>query len=722
MEEKTLNILEYNKIIEMLRDKAGSEMTKKVISEIRPLNDATEIREKLSETTEAVRLINFKGPLPVGGFYDIAESVSFARKGGTLTMAQLLRVLYNMKTAERVKTFVKGDVPEIPLIKSICELIAVRKDLSENIDRCIISEDEMADNASSALKSIRRSILRQNEALKAKINHILNSAENRTALQDAIVTMRNGRYVIPVKQEHKARVPGIVHDQSGTGATLFIEPQAIVNMNNELRQLEMDEKEEINRILTELSEGVSESFHELLNNQKLLTELDLFMAKGRLSIAMGGEEPEINDRGIMNIVKAAHPLIDREMVVPVDISIGEEYSSLVITGPNTGGKTVTLKTAGLLPLMAQTGLHIPAAPGSTVPVYRKIFADIGDEQSIEQSLSTFSSHMTNIVDIVRDSGTGDLVLFDELGAGTDPTEGAALAIAILERIKEKGAFSISTTHYNELKKYAIVTEGVENASMEFDVETLSPTYRLSIGVPGKSNAFEISRKLGLPEEITARARTLLQTGDIAFEDVISSLEEDRKQAEEERDEAVMINAEMKRQKEQLEKRLARFEEKKEKELERAREEAREIIKEAQETAKEVQEELRELSKLESMGQRIAGLDAGRRKLRAVEKKNRATIKGTVNENPVSADQIKLGSRVKILTIGQNGEVISLPDEKGDLTVQVGAMKAGVNIKDLMLIDPPPKVKKKSRTSYGSMYKRKAQNISSSIDVRGKNLD
>ena len=620
MEEKTLNILEYNKIIEMLRDKAGSEMTKKVISEIRPLNDATEIREKLSETTEAVRLINFKGPLPVGGFYDIAESVSFARKGGTLTMAQLLRVLYNMKTAERVKTFVKGDVPEIPLIKSICELIAVRKDLSENIDRCIISEDEMADNASSALKSIRRSILRQNEALKAKINHILNSAENRTALQDAIVTMRNGRYVIPVKQEHKARVPGIVHDQSGTGATLFIEPQAIVNMNNELRQLEMDEKEEINRILTELSEGVSESFHELLNNQKLLTELDLFMAKGRLSIAMGGEEPEINDRGIMNIVKAAHPLIDREMVVPVDISIGEEYSSLVITGPNTGGKTVTLKTAGLLPLMAQTGLHIPAAPGSTVPVYRKIFADIGDEQSIEQSLSTFSSHMTNIVDIVRDSGTGDLV--DELGAGTDPTEGAALAIAILERIKEKGAFSISTTHYNELKKYAIVTEGVENASMEFDVETLSPTYRLSIGVPGKSNAFEISRKLGLPEEITARARTLLQTGDIAFEDVISSLEEDRKQAEEERDEAVMINAEMKRQKEQLEKRLARFEEKKEKELERAREEAREIIKEAQETAKEVQEELRELSKLESMGQRIAGLDAGRRKLRAVEKKNR----------------------------------------------------------------------------------------------------
>ena len=340
--------------------------------------------------------------------------------------------------------------------------------------------------------------MRQNEALKAKINHILNSSDNRTALQDSIVTMRNGRYVIPVKQEHRNRVPGIVHDQSGTGATLFIEPQAIVNMNNELRQLEMDEREEMNRILTELSEGVSENYHDLMNDQKLLMQLDLFMAKGKLSIAMGGEEPEINDRGTMDLKKAAHPLIDRDRVVPVDICIGGSYTSLVITGPNTGGKTVTLKTAGLLPLMAQAGLHIPAAPGSSLPVYRSIFADIGDEQSIEQSLSTFSSHMTNIVDIVREAGSGDLVLLDELGAGTDPTEGAALAIAILERIKEKGAVCISTTHYNELKKYAITTEGVENASMEFDVDTLSPTYRLSIGVPGRSNAFEYRESWGFP--------------------------------------------------------------------------------------------------------------------------------------------------------------------------------------------------------------------------------
>lgn len=391
MKEKTLTVLEYDKIIDMLVEKAGSEMTKKVISELTPSDDVSEIRERQGETTEAVRLINHKGPLPVGGFYDIEESVSFARKGGVLTMAQLLKILYNMKTAERVVAFLKGDIPDVPVICSVAELLAVHKRLADEIDRCIISEDEMADNASSQLRSIRRAIVRQNEALKAKINHILNSADNKTILQDSIVTMRNGRYVVPVKQEHRSRVPGIVHDQSGTGATLFIEPQAIVNLNNELRQLELDEKAEINRILQELSDGVSEYYHDLVNNQKLLLELDIFMAKGRLSIEMGGEEPDINENGIMELKAACHPLIDREKVVPVDISLGRDYRTLVITGPNTGGKTVTLKTAGLLSLMAQTGLHIPAAPGSRLPIYRKIFADIGDEQSIEQSLSTFSS-------------------------------------------------------------------------------------------------------------------------------------------------------------------------------------------------------------------------------------------------------------------------------------------------------------------------------------------
>lgn len=722
MKAKTLSVLEYNKIIEQLIEQAGSEMTRKVISELKPYNDVSEIRDAQAETTEAVRLINHKGLLPVGGFYDIEESVSFARKGGTLTMAQLLKILYNMKTAERIVAFLKGDIPDIPIICSIAELMAVHKRLADEIDRCIISEDEMADNASSELRSIRRAMVRQSEALKAKMNHMINSAENRTILQDSIVTMRNGRYVIPVKQEHRARVPGIVHDQSGTGATVFIEPQAIVNLNNELRQLELDEKAEINRILAELSEGVSEVYHDLVNNQKLLLELDMFMAKGRLSLAMDGEEPEISEDGTLDLKSARHPLIDPKKVVPVNIKLGELYNTLVVTGPNTGGKTVTLKTAGLLSLMAQTGLHIPAAIGSCVPVYEHIFADIGDEQSIEQSLSTFSSHMTNIVTIVEEAGPGSLVLVDELGAGTDPTEGAALAISILEQLAAAGASIMATTHYTELKKYAISTAGVQNASMEFDVETLSPTYRLTIGIPGKSNAFEISHKLGLSGEITDRAKTLLEAGDIAFEDVIASLEEDKRLAEAERDEAIMINIEMKRQKEELEKKTKKFEEQKEREMERAREQAREIIREAKVVAAEVQEELKALAKLESMGERNLKFDQGRKRLREIEKKNRSTIKRETNDKPVDPSQLSMGDRVKILTLGQNGEIVSLPDDRGNLQVQVGMMKIGVKLRDIMLIDQPKPKKKPKSTKYGSLYKQKAQNITTSVDVRGKNLD
>lgn len=720
MTDKTLNVLEYSKIIDMLMEQAGSEMTKKVISELKPVYDVREIRERQEETTEAVRLITAKGPLPVGGFYDIEGIVSFARKGGVLTMAQLLRVMYNQKTADRILSFLKGDdVPELPIIDSIAEILAVHKDLINEIDRCIESEDQMADNASSELRSIRRAQARQNDAIKAKMNQILNS--EKTVLQDAIITIRNGRYVVPVKQEHRNQVPGIIHDQSGSGATLFIEPQAIVNMNNELRQLELDEQTEINRILAELSGFVSECYHDLVNNQKLLLDLDLFMAKGRLSMEMIGEEPEINDDGILELRSASHPLIDQKKVVPINISIGETYRTLVITGPNTGGKTVTLKTAGLLCLMAQTGLHIPAAQGSKVPVFRQIFADIGDEQSIEQSLSTFSSHMANIVWIMRNADDDSLVLLDELGAGTDPTEGAALAISILEELAAKGACSIATTHYTELKKYAISTDGVENASMEFDVETLSPTYRLVIGLPGKSNAFEISKKLGLDEKITARAAHLLDSGDLAFEDIIASIEQDKKKAEEERAEAIRISEEMKLKQEELEKKARKLEERRDKEIARAREEARDIIREAQETADDFREELKEIAKLESLGERNKRFDEGRRRLKRVEKKNRSTIKRETNDNPVDPDMLKIGDRVKILTLGQNGEIVELPDEKGELQVQCGAMKFTVNVTDIMLIDNPVK-KPKQKTKYGSLYKRKAQTVSTSIDVRGKNLD
>lgn len=723
MREKTLQVLEYGKIIQMLQGLAGSEMTKAVISELAPVFDVREIRDRQRETTEAVRLISAKGPLPIGGFYDIHGIVSFACKGGVLTQAQLLQVLYNMKTVQNIVTFLKGqDVPELPLIQSIAELLAVHRSLAEEIDRCILSEDEMADNASPELRSIRRAIIRQNESLKARMNQILNGSQRQGLLQDAIITMRNGRYVIPVKQEHKSAVPGIIHDQSGSGATLFIEPQAIVNMNNELRQLQLDEKAEIQRILTAFSEAVAEHHHDLDNNQKLLCDLDLFMAKGKLSLQMNGEEPEVAEDGVLDLRQAAHPLIDPKKVVPVNISIGEGYRTLVVTGPNTGGKTVTLKTAGLLSLMAQTGLHIPAAPGSRVSVFRKIFADIGDEQSIEQSLSTFSSHMANLVDIMEEADEDSLVLLDELGAGTDPAEGAALAIAILEDLGRKGACTMATTHYTELKKFAIQAEGVENASMEFDVETLRPTYKLTIGLPGKSNAFEIASKLGLDPALTERAGQLLEGGDIAFEDVIASLEEDRKRIEAERAEAVRIAEDMKAKQAALELETKKLKERREREIAEAKEEAREIVREAKEVSDEIRRELKELAKLDSLGERNKRYDASRRRLKELEKKNRATIQREENTKPVDPRMLKIGDRVKVLTIGQNGEIISLPDDRGELQVQIGIMKVGANVDDIMLIDqkrPKPKV---NAGRHGQMYRKKAQVVSTSVDVRGKNLD
>lgn len=725
MKKKAISVLEYNKIIEKLKEQAGSEMAKKIISELQPFRDVSVIRDMLMETTEAVTLIVHKGPLPLGGFYDIEDSLHLARKGGTLTMRQLLQVHYNLSLARRVTVFLKSDLPPLPVIQSIGEVIAVHKRLEEEIDRCILSEDEMADNASPELRSIRRAIVRQNEALKARMNQIISSSDNKTLLQDSIVTVRDGRYVIPVKQEHRGRFPGIVHDQSSTGATLFIEPQVIVNLNNELKQLQLQEKAEMERILAELSGMVSEHYHGLLNNQKLLVQLDVIMAKGKLSVLQHGEEPSIAEDGALILKEARHPLIDPKKVVPINVSIGGDFRTLVITGPNTGGKTVTLKTVGLLSMMAQTGLHIPAASGSRIPVWKEIFADIGDEQSIEQSLSTFSSHMTNIVDIVKEAGRDCLVLVDELGAGTDPTEGAALAISILEDLYEKGACTIATTHYTELKKYAISTEGVENASMEFDIETLSPTYRLAIGIPGKSNAFEISRKLGLSDSIIEKSRRLLDGGDIQFEEVISALEADKKAAEEERDEAVMLNMAMKKQKEELDKKSRKLEEQKEKILNQAKEEARRMIQEAKDLSREVQEELRELNKIESLGQRNKKFDENRKRIKDAAGKYREKIIREVNDNPVAPEDLKLGDRVKVLSLGQKGEIVSLPDDRGELMVQVGILKAKVKIEDIMLIEGgaldtnrPKKVKK----NYGSMYRAKAQNVSMTIDVRGKNLD
>ena len=730
MNKKTFKVLEYPKIIEMLRQQAGCVMAKERIAELAPYTDIRKIREALQETSEASRAIVAKGNAPLGQIYDIGPALHFSRKGGTLTMRQLLQVLYNIRVASNMVTWFKSDLPELPILMGMAEVLATFPRLADNIDRCIISEDEMADSASPELRNIRRGIVRQNEAIRNRLGQIISSSDNKTFLQDAIVTMRDGRYVVPVKAEHRGRIPGIVHDQSSTGATIFIEPQVIVNLNNELRELELAEKAEIERILAELSGAVAEHFHDLVNNQKLLTEMDFIFAKGKLSVMMEADAPTMNESGLVNLKQARHPLIEKKKVVPINVAVGgSEYTTLVVTGPNTGGKTVTLKTTGLLAMMAQSGLHIPALPSSQLPVFQKIYADIGDEQSIEQSLSTFSSHMKNIVDVVEKTGDDTLVLLDELGAGTDPTEGAALAIAVLERLRFQGATTIATTHYTELKKYALSTKGVENASMEFNVETLSPTYKLSIGIPGKSNAFEISKKLGLPEEIIDRASALIERGDIEFEDVISAIEADKKRAEAERDEAIALRVAMEKQKAELERQQKLLEKQKKEIIANAREEARIMLREAKDTAAEVQKELKELAKLDSLGERTKRFDKSRKKLKEKEDKyaERKTIREVNNDNPVSAADLKVGDRVKLLTLDQNGEILSLPDEKGNLMIQVGIMKMSANLKDLMLINDGTKKKKvpqpkSSSGKYGSMYKEKAMNISVNCNVQGQNLE
>ncbi len=723
MNEKALRVLEYSKIIESLTNLAGSESARGVIATLQPSNNPTIIQEGLDETSEAVTLIVHKGPLPMGNLYDITDQLALAQKGGSLTMRQLLRILYNMSVTRSVVSYLKGDLPPLPILKGMAEVLEVFRDLEEDIDRCIISEEEMSDHASVELRNIRRSMVRQNESIKARLNQILNSETNKTYLQDTIITIRDGRYVVPVKQEHRTHFSGIVHDQSASGATLFIEPQVIVNMNNELRQLEAQEKAEIERILWELSGRVGEHAKPLMNNQELLVAMDVINAKGKLSVYMKAERPTLNEDHSLMLLEARHPLIEKAKVVPINVSLGKSYHALIITGPNTGGKTVTLKTVGLLAMMAQTGLHIPASSLSKIPIYNDIFADIGDEQSIEQSLSTFSSHMNNIVAIIDKAEAGTLVLLDELGAGTDPTEGAALAIAILEHLRGRNASIMATTHYTELKKYAISTTGVENASMEFDVETLSPTYKLTVGIPGKSNAFEISSKLGLKGEIIEKARNLLKGGDIKFEEVIASMEADRKAAEAERDQAIALNIEMKKQKEAMDLLVRKTEEQKEKTLNQAREEARNIISGAKELSEEVRTELKELSKIESLGERTQRFDTSRKRIKDAAGQYRERLMKEVNDNPIRVEDLRIGDRVKVLTLSQNGEIITLPDDKGDLMVQVGRMKVKSNVDDLkLIIDGKSKLPSGGKTTYGQIYKTKSRNISISINVQGQNLD
>lgn len=729
MNEKAEKVLEFDKIKNLLEQEAVSPMAKKAVGEIVPLTDDFLIRDLLKETDEAAAVISAAGVPPFGGVRDVKRSVRYAEKGGVLSMKELLDILSSLRTAAEVRNFFEKGVSgpmrnlEIPVITGLAEMLNEERPLCDHIDRCIISEDEMADGASPLLRDIRRKISQQQEAARARIHGMIASSSNRGMLQDDIVTMRDGRFVIPVKQEHRAHFPGIVHDRSSTGATLFIEPQAIVNMNNEIRELEMKEQDEIRRILTELSAEAGKSVRRIINNQKYLMKLDVIFAKGKLSVKYRGCSAKINTDGILDIKKGRHPLIDQEKAVPVDIRAGKDFQTLVVTGPNTGGKTVTLKTVGLMLLMTQAGLHIPAAEGTVLPVMQKIFADIGDEQSIEQSLSTFSSHMKNIVEIVAQADENTLVLLDELGAGTDPTEGAALAIAVLDKLSSLSSLTIATTHYSELKKYAIATKGVENASMEFDVETLSPTYRLTIGMPGRSNAFEISKKLGLDDDIIEHARNLLGSDDIEFENVISAIQQNMSDAEAERDQALELKLRLKKQEEELKKKQERAEKKSREIVEKARKEAYDTVAEAKAFAEEIRQELKDLRQESLSGNvRKKQLDIRRRLTEKSGEYRDVFRPAASNTKPAKRSELRIGDRVSVVSLGQKGDVASLPDEKDELLVQIGPLKVKVKLSDITKLEKNGVQKRIETESYSNMYRQKTMNISQEINVIGRTLE
>ena len=733
MNSKILTLLEFNKILDLLRDQAGSGLAKERIAQLEPMSNMRMAKDALTETTEAVSVIVHKGSIPVGEIGDISTIVSMARRGRCLSMRELLQVRSSIASSRQIKTFLKEDLPDgLKIISEIAGLLDPEVKLEKDIYDAIISEDEMSDNASPVLKSIRRDMRNKNDLIKSRLQKMVSSSSAKSHLQDAIVTMRNGRYVIPVKREYISLFPGMVHDQSSTGATLFVEPQAVVTLNNELRQLELDEQAEITRILELFSSRVGEHHQSLLNDQRLMAELDFINAKGKLSVMMDGAEPQLNGDNIIDIKTGRHPLIPADKVVPTNIELGRSWTTLLITGPNTGGKTVTLKTIGLLCLMAQSGLHVPADEKTSLPVLKEIFADIGDEQSIEQSLSTFSSHMKNIIEIFRNAGEGSLVLLDELGAGTDPLEGAALGIAELERLKEAGALVAATTHYTELKKYALSTPGVENASMEFNVETLSPTYKLRVGLPGKSNAFEISEKLGLDKSIIERAAELMGEEQLEFEEAVSRVEADQAAAEARLAEAGREREAAQEAMSEAEKELAKARAEAAKIVEDARKKAGVMLRDAQGTIDEITSELRDIQHRKknagfNEGHIAGGAAESRKKLRQAEsalKPADAPKVETIQTGKMpDPEDLKIGMRVKYTKLDQTGDVESLPDSRGNFRIRLGSIRMPVNVKDVVIAESEPQGnKEKKKAKYGNMSFGKTKNVSTEINLIGMNLD
>lgn len=720
MNEKVLKTLEFNKILSQLEEYASSEAAKHMCHNLTPSTDIEDIRINQSHTSDGLRRIFQKGSISFSGIRDVRASLKRLSIGSVLGMGELLAISSLLDVAGRVKAFSRNpdtDAPEDSLDAFFSALEPLTP-LNNELKRCIISEEEISDDASPGLKNIRRQMQLANERIRSQLNSMVNSQTTRTYLQENVVTMRNGRYCIPVKQEYRGQVPGMIHDQSSTGSTLFIEPMAIVKLNNDLKEFSLKEQEEIEKVLSELSNLTAAHIEEIEEDFHLLTQLDFIFAKASLSRSYHGSEPIFNTKGIIRLKQARHPLLDAKKVVPSDIHLGEDFSLLIVTGPNTGGKTVSLKTVGLLTLMGQAGLHIPAFDGSKLAVFEEVYADIGDEQSIEQSLSTFSSHMTNIVSILEKADYKSLVLFDELGAGTDPTEGAALAISILSFLHNMQIRTMATTHYSELKLYALSTERVENACCEFNVETLRPTYRLLIGIPGKSNAFAISSKLGLPNFIIEEAKKHVTEQDIAFEDVIADLETSRITIEQERKELEHYKAEIEDLKKKLEQKQEQFDKQKERILREANEKARDILQDAKDYADET---IRKFNKGLSGKEMEQERNKVREKLSSANEKLAYKTK-TVKKNN-KAEDFHIGDAVKVLSLNLTGTVSTLPNGKGDLFVQMGILRSQVNIKDLERIDEPvitgPNL---SRTSSGKIKMSKTATISPEINLIGKTVD
>lgn len=724
MNAKVLRVLEYDKVIRILETKATSDPGRELCRSLEPMTDLSEIEKAQTETADALTRIFQKGSINFGSNKSLGMCLRSLEIGSTLSMEELLRIAGLLENTARVKHYGRSEREEeqTDSLSEYFNCLEPLTPLSSEIRRCILSEDEMADDASPALKKIRRSMTLTGEKIHNQLAGMVNGPA-RSYLQDAVITSRDGRYCIPVKAEYKSQVPGMVHDQSSTGSTFFIEPAAVVSLNNQLRELEIEEQKEIAVILAELSARASEHCTDIAENQKLMTLLDFIFAKAAMAMDLNATRPLFNEEHYIRIRQGRHPLLDRKKVVPIDVELGERFDLLIITGPNTGGKTVSLKTVGLFTLMGQAGLHIPALDRSQLSVFTEVFADIGDEQSIEQSLSTFSSHMTSIVSILKHADADSLCLFDELGAGTDPTEGAALAIAILNFLHDRGIRTMATTHYSELKIYALSTDFVENACCEFDVETLRPTYRLLIGIPGKSNAFAISKKLGLSDDIIAAAKEQIDEQDVSFEDVISNLEESRITIEKEQRQIEAYKKEVESLKKKLQEKNDKIDQARDRILREANEKARDILQDAKNVADET---IRVFQKA-GPGASMKELEKTRQKLRGnIDDKN-SKLSVSAKKEPkapsLKPEQLKKGDAVRVVSMGLKGTVSSLPDAKGNLFVQCGILRTSTNIKDLVRIEEAtitaPNLQK---TGSGKIRMSKSFSISPEINLLGKTVD